>query len=222
MVSITTRMVYLWKCVLDVLFPHETERRVFFALSAAELRSRCYVIHHASHCTSLYRYKDPLIRASIHALKYKRDIAVADKYAPILAAYIQRTYPKPTHDIQHDIQIVPIPASKRRMRIHGFNQCTILCTAVMKLLPASYTHNPNLLTRTDTHDSQTKLSRDKRLRNVAQVFAVHATHTSTSPPHQTTLIIIDDVHTTGATMTAAIRACHDFGYREVYGITLAH
>jgi ComF family protein len=207
---------------MDFLFPNTEGLNTFLNLDKDTLATHVHVQRDASHkLQSLFIYREVPIKASIQALKYKRNTEVARVYASLLATHILQTidmYPATTWSI------VPMPASKRRMEIHGFNQCKILCEAIMPLLDNRCVYNPHLFERIDNHTSQTKLARSERLQNVQHVFRIRETaeHDASFVQRDTAVMIIDDVYTTGATAYAAIETCRNAGFDTVVVWTLAH
>lgn len=203
----------LWRLVLDLFFPPNTGALTFLELDDEELEKFIHIHHDRSRSVhSLFVYRTPIIRASIQALKYHKNSAVAERYAQILARHMLKTLKdKNTQQI-----IVPIPASKRRMREHGFNQCMLLTDLLPPLLGDTFMHLPDGLERNDAHVSQTKLSKQDRLKNVRNTFVANE---KLRGEH---VVIIDDVWTTGATAQAAIHVCRSVGAQSVVVWTIAH
>ncbi len=203
----------LWRFVLDLFFPPNTEALTLLELDDASLEKLIHMHHHPTEpIRSLFVYRTPIIKSSIQALKYRRNTDVAKRYAHILADHILRTLKN--KDARHIL--VPIPASKRRMREHGFNQCILITVLLPPLLGDSFMHLPDSLRRNDVHVSQTKLGKQDRLKNVHDTFVASET---LQGKH---VVIIDDVWTTGATAQAAIHACRSVGVQSVAVWTIAH
>jgi len=211
MLSINNLLVNLYAKVLDVIFPVSSDLSFFLNMSVEALEELVYTETDATNTIrSLFPYQHPLIKASIRALKYKRSVPVAKRYAEILALQIHSR----TDDTSY--VLIPLPASKRRMHLHGFNQCEILTKDLFPLLDTRYVHYPNGLQRTDSHLSQTTLSKSDRLANVQGAFVADAFLFGKR------VIIIDDVWTTGATARAAMAACRSVGAHHVEVWTIAH
>jgi len=109
--------------------------------------------------------------------------------------------------------VVPVPLHARRLRERGFNPAALLAQACAR--EARVRFAPVLLTRLRDTPSQTGLSRAARRRNVAGVFVARAT----AAPR---VWLVDDVVTTGSTLSEAARALRRAGVREVVGVCLAH
>ncbi|MCC5844510.1 MAG: ComF family protein [Verrucomicrobia bacterium] len=156
---------------------------------------------------SLFRYEGG-IRDAVHALKYHRDFSVIPDLARLLAAGIHTHLPDPA-----GLHVVPVPLHPRKLRKRGFNQSHELAKVLRSHLPA-LTLWPHLARVKDT-ETQTHLSASARRRNVQGAFKVH------HPPAPETVLILDDVMTTGSTVDACARALHRAGSRDITVLTLA-
>ncbi len=156
---------------------------------------------------SLFRYEGG-VRDAIHALKYHRDFSVIPDLARLLTAGLQTHLP----DVEHPA-LVPVPLHPRKLRQRGFNQS-------LELAKHLHTFRPDLplwphLARVKNTETQTHLSASARRRNVQGAFK------ATRSPAPKTVILIDDVMTTGSTVDACARALHRAGARDISVLTLA-
>lgn len=94
--------------------------------------------------------------------------------------------------------IVPVPLHPVKERQRGYNQSQMLAEGLSEVLNIPVFGSMLLRTRHTT--SQTLKSREQRVRNVGEAFAVH--HAPAPGSH---LLLIDDVLTTGATLESAAR-----------------
>lgn len=156
---------------------------------------------------SLYRYEGG-IRDAIHALKYHRDFSVIPDLARLFAAGILTHVPDAAA-----VQLVPVPLHSRKLRKRGFNQSHELAKAICLLVPGAGIW-PHLRRVKDT-ETQTHLSASARRRNVQGAFRAART------PAPESVILIDDVMTTGSTVDACARALHQTGSRHITVLTLA-
>lgn len=113
--------------------------------------------------------------------------------------------------------IIPVPLHRWRLFKRRYNQSTLLAREL------AYSSNRSLLTnvliRTRNTASQHGKSRQLREKNVKSVFKV-------APRHLTlikgkTLLLVDDVWTTGATLNSCIKALKKAGAKDIYVLTLA-
>lgn len=113
--------------------------------------------------------------------------------------------------------IVPVPLHWRRLWQRKYNQAALLAAALSKL--GGIPHLPDALIRTRHQPPQTGLSRAERLSNMRGVFAVNPKNPAAIAGRS--VLLIDDVMTTGATINNCCRALFNARAKEVYVLTLA-
>ena len=113
--------------------------------------------------------------------------------------------------------IVPVPLHRRRLISRRYNQAALLAQALGREtgLPVAV----DALMRTRPTPSQGRMSRSQRARNVAGAFKVRPRQESTVKDAR--IVLVDDVMTTGATLTACIRALLTAGAANADALTLA-
>ena len=134
--------------------------------------------------------------------------------APRLAAWLQRAAAPllPEADV-----VVPVPLHRWRLLARRFNQAAVLARLVAREADAIMV--PDLLVRTRRTATQTRLSRPERRRNVRGAFAVRRSRLSLVAGRS--VLLVDDVMTTGATVSACARALRRAGAARVDVATLA-
>lgn len=164
--------------------------------------------HALAGCLSCGYYHDPILQAAIKQFKYHYHEELANPLSNHLARVISRF-----HTIIPEAQaVIPIPLSGRKQRSRGFNQALPLAQAVAKTL--NIPTMTDLLVRTRHTHPQAKLSDEKRRASMTNAFrAVTKINGS--------ILLVDDVLTTGATMEAAAQALKAAGAASVFGIVLA-
>ena len=110
--------------------------------------------------------------------------------------------------------IIPIPLHKDRLKARGFNQATILAVEISKVTKVPLLEN--LLIRPNRTSSQKKLGRGQRQNNMKKAF-----HIAKNDVKLRTVIIVDDIYTTGNTIGAAAAVLRSVGVERIYFITLA-
>jgi len=147
---------------------------------------------------SLYRYTD-FTKEVMAKFKFRGDYVFTEIFADDLNQALKA--------FQYDY-IVPIPLSEERLYERGFNQAEALITT------AGYkpTH---LLSRIHT-EKQSKKSRSERI-HLQQVFQLDTDLNLNSK----TIVLIDDIYTTGSTLRHAAKILKDNGAAKVYSFTLA-
>lgn len=112
--------------------------------------------------------------------------------------------------------VVPVPTTALRLRARGYNQAEVLASAFAEETGRTVICG---LKRRVGDSSQISLQPAARLANVAGAFApVAGAHSDLAGEH---LLLVDDVLTTGATVTACARTLVDAGARCVSVLTFA-
>ncbi len=114
--------------------------------------------------------------------------------------------------------LIPVPLHWRRLVARRYNQAAELAHALARITGTPV--EANLLTRTKRTRSQGEMvSARERMKNVAGAFAVAPSHRSKIQGCRA--VIVDDVLTTGATLSACAKALLRHGAASVSLITLA-
>ncbi|MEQ8406552.1 MAG: ComF family protein [Oceanicaulis sp.] len=113
--------------------------------------------------------------------------------------------------------LIPVPLHPSRLRRRRFNQSLLLAQAVSRVSAVSV--DPHVLARTRRTGTQGGLTAKSRTRNVAGAFIVRESARARIAGAR--LVLIDDVHTTGATLAACVRTLKRAGAANVNALTLA-
>jgi ComF family protein len=160
-------------------------------------------------------------RRAIHALKYGGLPRIADDLAAAMRAL------QPPAD--GPLALIPIPLATKRLRERGYNQSEMLARSLARQwrIPVI----SDLLVRTRETPTQTTLTPETRLANVAGAFGLRIDDCglrignqpvkSAIRNPQFTTVLVDDVFTTGATLAEAARALEHAGAKTIHGVTFA-
>lgn len=144
------------------------------------------------------------LRNIVHALKYDARRSVAPRLAAIMRDVAA--------DLLHGADaVVPVPLHPSRRRSRGFNQAADLARPLGKPVVEA-------LARTRNTPTQTALPAADRHANVADAFRATS---RASVLRGATVVLIDDVRTTGATLEACGRVLKDVGVGRVVALTAA-
>ncbi|HUR16090.1 MAG TPA: ComF family protein [Candidatus Limnocylindrales bacterium] len=148
-------------------------------------------------------------RAAIHALKYDGERRLVDQLSKLMAARWR------VAGIGGEL-LVPVPVHAARRRERGFDQAELLARQLGRELhlPTAYA-----LQRAAKTAAMHKLGRDAREANVRSAFAVAPRHAAAV--NQRWIVLVDDVVTTGATLSGCARALYEAGASAVSALTLA-
>lgn len=133
---------------------------------------------------------------------------------PVLAKWIERAG---AALISPRTCLVPVPLHRRRLLERRYNQSALLAQSVAKFSGVQYT--PGFLRRTRSTPPQKNLSAGARIRNVGGAFEVP--RQAASAAANAHIVLIDDVLTTGATLSACAKALKKAGAARVDAVVLA-
>jgi ComF family protein len=160
---------------------------------------------------SVFDFQDPLIKKSIHAIKYFHRQDLIEPLAKELAKELTTHYELPTTNCV----FVPIPMPILRKYLRGYNQAERIAQELSR--HTSIPVNTTLLIRSRTPKRQVMAkNRSSRLHNQHNTFKVVGDAT----PY--TIILVDDVTTTGATLDEARKTLIKHGAKVLLALTLAH
>jgi competence protein ComFC len=164
--------------------------------------------------TSFFRY-DGIVRKAVKAVKYRY---ISDSVKEFVSLIPQTSYNFINKNIiTSNTIIVPIPLHPKRFSERGFNQAELLARQLS--LRLNIPVDTKLLKRIKYTEPQVKMrKRIDRLKNMDGVFAVSQLSTINYP---LSIILVDDVFTTGATMRTAAGVLKRSGLKFVWGITMA-
>ncbi|HEX8712995.1 MAG TPA: ComF family protein [Terracidiphilus sp.] len=120
---------------------------------------------------------------------------------------------------QEKILIIPVPLYKGKRRKRGFNQAELITRAALKAstLRDRFEFAPNLLVRTRETHSQIGLTSHQRRENLRGAFAVPRAPEVTGRE----VLLVDDVYTTGTTVSECSRVLRRAGASRVWVATVA-
>ncbi len=156
-------------------------------------------------------FNDLLIRSIIKKIKYKNTRKLAGPLADLLALCLKQNF-SGLLTAETVISYVPLHPQKETHR--GYNQSQLIAEelGLACALPCR-----NLLTKITNTESQTKLNREQRKKNVINSFRIDPEVSV----KEITVLLVDDVSTTGATLKECARVLKRHGARIVWGVAVA-
>lgn len=151
-----------------------------------------------------------IVREVIHQFKYNRQIHLRHVVARWLCAALDD---ERLRNIQFDL-IVPVPLHPARQRERGFNQASVL--AELLSAQTSIPCKP-LLKRMRYTTTQTALDRSERMKNLHNAFRLR----KNADVRGLRVLLIDDVLTTGSTLSECARILKRAGATSVHAATAA-
>ncbi len=156
---------------------------------------------------AMYTY--PSCREPIYRMKY----AGRQEYAAYFGREMARGLGKRILSWQPDA-FVPVPLHPARERKRGYNQAALLARSMGEALQIPVLEG--YVARTRNTRAQKELEGSSRQNNLKKAFKIMQNDVKLD-----TIVIIDDIYTTGSTVDAVARECREAGVRKVYYAALA-
>lgn len=157
-------------------------------------------------CVSPFYHKG-VVKSGIQSLKQNNYTAVTDGFAAEMAEVVRREYGGIAFDV-----ITAVPMHRQDFHQRGFDQAAGLARALSRLMGVPYVPTLKKLRPTEP---QKGLSAVRRQGNLLGVFDVMADVTGR------TVLLVDDVTTTGSSLDECAKMLKIFGAEEVYAVTAA-
>ncbi len=149
-----------------------------------------------------------IVRDRIHQFKFGRRL----EWAPPLVELLQATYEK--WGINPPGVVIPVPLHLKRLKERGFNQSALLAKELARRLDLKVSYE--ILVRKKWTEPQTRLNRAQRLKNVRGAFDAPGRESI----RNISILLIDDVFTTGETLSECARTLKKKGSAEVHALTV--
>ncbi|MCL5410717.1 MAG: ComF family protein [Patescibacteria group bacterium] len=154
------------------------------------------------------RYEIGPIKEMVHHLKYSGMTSLAEMLGELIVERLEREMPR------GNIVVVPVPLHRKREFSRGFNQAELIARYISKRLNIS---GGMALSRVKNTESQVKLSGDLRKKNLIDAFAC----TDEELILGKTVLLVDDVTTTGSTLIECAKILKQNGAKKVFGVVVA-
>ena len=159
-------------------------------------------------------------RAAVRYNDTSRDLILGFKHADklhIVEAFVPWMMTAGRKMLKDADMLIPVPLHRRRLLSRRYNQAAILSDALSR--KTNIPSYPLAMRRTRSTQSQGHLTAGERHKNVKEAFDLHPAYTSRIKGK--TVILIDDVYTTGATVKECTKTLRKSSADDVHILTLA-
>lgn len=160
---------------------------------------------------ALFLY-DSLMKESIASFKFRGKKEYADFYTEEICSYLKEDILSMEPDV-----LIPVPVHVAKKRKRGYNQAGLLADGIGKLLNIPVVHD--FLIRNKNTLPQKTLSSKERMKNLEAAFEINKNVLSIIK-RCNKILIVDDIYTTGSTIQACTKVILDYGFKEVYFVSL--
>lgn len=164
-----------------------------------------------------YGSYDGGLRELIHLLKYEQVRSAANVLGRMLGEAVASLLPVAGEPLP---LVIPVPLHAAKLRQRGFNQSELIAQAALKspaLSGRGLVLNNSILDRVRATESQTGLTRHQRRENVRGAFRI--AHSGELAGRE--VLLVDDVFTTGTTVSECARVLRKAGATRVWVATVA-
>lgn len=170
-----------------------------------------------------FDYRDEIMRKAIWSLKYYRHFSIGNKLGRLLYEnMLEEISELEIYTMGSPILVIPVPISKSKNKTRGYNQAEKIARSFCNSSPKKiFELRNNIVLKIKDTLPQAKISnRNKRLKNVQGIFSINEKYKNSLKSR--TVLIVDDVTTTGGTITEIMKILKKNGVKKVIGLAVAH
>jgi len=180
---------------------------------APKIEDKCKVCHTNEFlfdkARSVFMF-NKVVQNMVHEFKYNEMTRIAKFFGTLSQEYVEKFQP-----FDHIDYIVPVPLHKVKKRSRGFNQAEYITREIAKNM--NWKHLPSLIKRKRFTETQTKLNKEQRRKNVSLAFKINTKYEIKGK----NILLVDDVFTTGSTANSIAAALKEKQVNKVYVFTIA-
>lgn len=177
----------------------------------------CKISNHLDQLLIVADYNNPLVVKIVKTFKYRLVTDLIEPISLLLKKYIIWLSTQKKYNLNFDNPlIIPIPLFYRRFNWRGFNQAELIAKSLADMIQQDY--QPNILLRIKESKPQADISeKTERLKNPNNVFRI----SDNISFKDKTIILVDDICTTGATLNECAKILKEAGAKKVIGLVFA-
>jgi len=171
--------------------------------------------------TALFDYRDPLIKKAIWELKYHHKRYLGERLGQLLYDSLVEEISDLRIEVPNrTIYVIPVPISNKKTKTRGYNQSLAIAKGFCKQAPPGIFEIKDkiVIRKIDTEPQAKITNRKRRLKNIQGAFGIK----NEEDIKGRTIIIIDDVTTTGGTIGEIMKVLKKAKAKNVFGFTVAH
>jgi competence protein ComFC len=150
---------------------------------------------------------DKPVQNALHTLKYRRNIGIGDALAVQMKKFVEF--------LNWDVDLlVPVPLGEKRLKERGYNQVGLVARPLAYEIGLQYA--PKALWKSRETRSQVGLSISQRRENVQNAYQANP-----KIVNRKSILLMDDVATTGSTIQSCTQALLSAGARDIFALTIA-
>lgn len=171
---------------------------------------------------SLFDYRNPLVKKAIWSLKYKHRRSLGKYFGTALYREFFKQLSYGSKKTAEEIILIPVPAGIKARKMRGYNHAGVIAATIAQLGKNEglriTLRDDILYKRKEVEQQAHTKSKSARRKNVESNFAI----ANGEDIYEKTVILIDDVITTGATISEARKALKTMRPKRVLAIAVAH
>lgn len=215
----------MWEELLNMIFPERciscTKRgSLLCAICERTITTKPQALSGTT--AVLFDYQNPLVKKAIWALKYHQKKALGKYFGNALYREFFKQLARDNKKNSGEIILIPIPASTKANSVRGYNHAAIIARSIARCAEDDglilFVESNTLYKKRENEQQAVVQGKSKRRENVTEVFGIR----DGEQLRGKTVILIDDVITTGATITEAKRVIKAFGPKRILAIAVAH
>jgi len=208
--------------ILDIILPKNIEEVAIEKMSGSDILNTIEEAHEIknNNYKALFQYKNKLSKKAIWAIKYNKNNIITNKFSCLLYDFIlENISDEMIFSNFNNPILIPIPMHPKNLKERGYNQSELIVKDIEKIdnnKNFSFCYNALQKIKETPHQSKLK-NKNERLKNLKDCFFADEKLVKNK-----NIILIDDVITTGTTMSEATKALKKVGAKKVIGFSIAH
>ncbi|NLX64561.1 MAG: ComF family protein [Clostridiaceae bacterium] len=158
-----------------------------------------------------FYYRDG-IKNAIQCMKFKSHPRLAQTMGSLVCEELFKYQPVPEFEL-----IVPVPMHPKKKRQRGYNQAELVANEVARKLNKDLRND--ILIKVQNTTAQIRLKREERLMNLENAFMINNSIMKNNRNGR--VLLVDDVLTTGTTVSTCAKILKENGFSSVYALIIA-